>query len=130
MTDEQIIAAAGRPRSYIFKVDSPCGTGTDWTHDITGKPVLDTEGLYTADAILAAAKPLRDRIVELERREQYLELCVSEGEQQNAELTKQRDRLLVALEDVVKFWDSITTQDCLNDLHVKARVAIASVKDI
>lgn len=33
--------------------------------------------------------------------------------------------LLEALQGVVAFWDSITTQDCLNDLHVKAREAIA-----
>jgi len=33
--------------------------------------------------------------------------------------------LLEALQEVVAFWDSITMEDHLNDIHVKARAAIA-----
>ena len=41
---------------------------------------------------------------------------------------QERDDLLAALEGVAAFWDSITTEDRLNDLHAKARDTIASVK--
>ncbi len=30
--------------------------------------------------------------------------------------------------DVVTFWDSITTEDCVNDIHVKARAALAKAE--
>lgn len=33
--------------------------------------------------------------------------------------------LLEALKEVVKFWDSITELDCVNNIHVQARDAIA-----
>lgn len=43
-------------------------------------------------------------------------------------LEQQRDELLDALEKVVAFWDSITMEDRVNDIHDIARAAIAKVK--
>lgn len=95
-TDEQIIAAAGEPVAYqhrdgMLSCRLPGGgiAGIDWTF------------LYTAEAILAAVKPLRDRITELEANaatmKAYYEQVFEDGGKRIAELTKQRDGLLVAV---------------------------------
>jgi hypothetical protein len=43
----------------------------------------------------------------------------------NKNLIAASPELLEALQAVVAFWDSITMEDCVNDIHVKARAAIA-----
>ena len=64
MTEEQIIAAAGEPVAYH--------ENGRWSFNSDGGPNKWRERkkyngpLYTADAILSATKPLRDRIAELE----------------------------------------------------------------
>jgi len=37
--------------------------------------------------------------------------------------------MLEALKEVVKFWDSITELDCVNNIHVQARDAIAKATE-
>jgi len=37
-------------------------------------------------------------------------------------------RLYAALESVVEFWDSLTAEDALNDLHAEARAALAKAR--
>jgi hypothetical protein len=51
-----------------------------------------------------------------------------EGEEQaeaNARLIAAAPELLEALKEIVGFWDSIVPGECVNDMHVKARAAIA-----
>jgi len=43
----------------------------------------------------------------------------------NARLVATAPELLEACKAVVKFWDSITEEDCVNNIHVQARIAIA-----
>ena len=42
-------------------------------------------------------------------------------------LERQRDELAEALREVVAFWDAITMEDCVNDLHVKCRSLLARI---
>ena len=72
MTDEQIIAAAGEPvvrTSDVLKLFRLFNSGKLTPNTIDGwTSALEIYELTqsTADAILAATKPLRDRIAELE----------------------------------------------------------------
>jgi len=97
MTDEQIIAAAGEPVAHVVKDDE--GEQLMYPAAIFKYKMASEEDiicdLYTADAILAAAKPLRDRIAELEASastiKEYYEQVFDDGGKRIAELTKQRD---------------------------------------
>jgi len=54
--------------------------------------------------------------------EQAERIASLEGEAEIAQRTIAE--LREVLEDVVAFWDSITMEDCVNDIHVKARAAL------
>ena len=111
-TDEQIIAAAGEPVAHVVKDDE--GEQLMYPAAIFKYKMASEEDiicdLYTADAILAAAKPLRERIAELEAEVDRLKAECDKAWsinpttseqlllQKNAELTKQRDELFETLE--------------------------------
>lgn len=102
-TDEQIIAAVGEPIYQVCKSDS-VSLSSAWI-DVTKQTYTDAglyseygrRTLYTADAILYAAKPLLEHISELEENaatmKGYYEQVFEDGGKRIAELTKQRDEL-------------------------------------
>jgi len=51
-------------------------------------------------------------------------------EEADARLIAAAPELLEALQEVVKFWDSITESDCVNNLHVQARAVIAKATGV
>lgn len=46
----------------------------------------------------------------------------------DAQLIAAAPELFETLQEVVAFWDSITMEDYVNDIHVRARAAIAKAK--
>jgi len=67
ISDEQIIAAAGEPVAHVGPVFQLFYRGAESIAAIAKRRGLKVgSNLYTADAILSAAKPLRERIAELE----------------------------------------------------------------
>lgn len=52
-------------------------------------------------------------------------LTDSPSREANARLIASAPDLLEALSEVVEFWDSIVPTDCINEMPIKARAAIA-----
>lgn len=135
-TDEQTIAAAGEPVGQFWISSESYGV------KLTKEAICsldDGVSVFPADAILSAAKPLRERIAELEAEVRQLhyrmEHCYSidgmkaildadELRQQNAELTKQRNLLRDA---IASARPTLVAHACPNLLaYVDAAVAEAT----
>lgn len=95
MTDEQIIAAAGEPYTTVLPDPEEINQRYRSNSCLIADNLEVGTQLYTTDAILSAAKPLRERIVELEANastmKAYYEQAFEDGGKRIAELTKQRD---------------------------------------
>ena len=162
LTDEQIIAAAGDPYTTVLPDPEEINQRYRSNSCLIADNLEVGTQLYASDAILSAAKPLRERIAQLEAnastRKAYYEQAFDDGakriaelkaevdrlkaerdqawsinpttseqllRQQNAELTKQRDGFLSALESI----KNASQASCsFHDIRVFASEAIAKFK--